>query len=364
MVFAVLGVTELRWHWSGYYGGGTAWANVPLVLLTTLPLAWRRRYPSTVAGLLVATFLVPQAVAHVAMSFWGDFVPYAVALYSVSAYARRPRDVVGLVAGTVAYALVYVGRPEFRRANEIAFDLLVLGVASAAGQVARRRGQLEVRNELLLSTSEAEARAAVERERTRIARELHDVIAHNVSVMLVQAAAAQRLLRRDPETADAMLDAVQNAGREAVGEMQSLLGVLRRDEAAARGLQPGLARLDELIAQVRDAGLTVDVRREGEQRTLPVPVDMSAYRIVQEGLTNALKHSGAARAEVVFRYLQDGVEVEVLDEGGPAVAAVGRDGGNGLIGMRQRVLLYGGEFEAASRDCGGFRIRARFPIPA
>lgn len=363
LAFCVLGLTELRWQWSGFYGGGPAWANVPLVLLATLPLAWRRRFPIAVIVVLIASFLIPQAIAHVAMSFWGNFVPYAVALYSVSAYARRPWDLVGVGGGTLAYALVYLGRPEFRRANEVAFDLLVLGVAAAAGQVARRRGQLEVRNALLVRTSEAEALAAVGRERTRIARELHDVIAHNVSVMLVQTAAAQRLLHRDPDTASAMLDAVQDAGREAVSEMQTLLGVLRRDDTAARGPQPCLARLDELVAQVRDAGLAVDVRREGRQRSLPVPVDMSAYRIVQEGLTNALKHSGAARAEVVFRFLEDRIEVEVLDEGGTAVSSA-RGGGNGIIGMRERVLLYGGEFEAGNRDRGGFRICARFPIPA
>lgn len=183
------------------------------------------------------------------MSFWGDFIPYALALYSVSAHERRPRDLLALGGGIAAYALVYIGRPEFRRANEVAFDLLVLGVAWGAGQVVRRRGQLEVRNALLVRAGTEEAQAAVERERKRIARELHDVVAHNVSVMLVQAAAAKRLLARDPDSGMSLLEVVERAGREAVDEMQMLLGILRDSgEAASLAPRPGMDRLDELIA--------------------------------------------------------------------------------------------------------------------
>ena len=364
VVLAALALSELRWQWSGYYGGGSAWANVPLALLATLPLAARRIYPVAVLAVVGAAFLVPQAVAHAAMSFWGDFVPYAIALYTVSAYTRARRAAVAVAGGVAAFGLLYVGRPEFRRANEVAFDLLVLGVAAAGGQIARHRGQLEVRNALLVRRSEEDARIAVERERARIARELHDVIAHNISVMLVQSAAAQRLLCRDPAAVSAMLEAVQAAGRDAVGEMQTLLGVLRSDDEPARGPQPGLARLEELLAQVQGAGLTVEVRRVGNERPLPTHVDVSAYRVVQEALTNTLKHAGPTRAEVVVRYLEDGLELEVCDDGrrnAPAPSPNG--GGHGLIGMRERVLLYGGEFEAGPRGGAGFRIRAWFPLP-
>jgi signal transduction histidine kinase len=364
VVLAALALSELRWHWSGYYGGGSAWANVPLALLATLPLAARRRYPVAALATVGAAFLIPQAIGHAAMSFWGDFVPYAIALYTVSASTPARRAAVALVGGIAAFGLIYVGRPEFRRANEVAFDLLVLGVAVAGGQIARHRGQLEARNALLVRGSEEEARVAVERERARIARELHDVIAHNVSVMLVQSAAAQRVLRRDPNAAATMLDAVQAAGREAVGEMQTLLGILRHDDEPWLGPQPGMARLEELLDHVRDAGLTVDVRREGEERALPAPVDMSAYRIVQEALTNTLKHAGPTRAEIVVRYLEDGVELEVCDDGNRAAYGASSNGGHGLLGMRERVLLYGGEFEAGPRAGTGFRIRARFPLPA
>jgi signal transduction histidine kinase len=202
----------------------------------------------------------------------------------------------------------------------------------------------------------------VERERRRIARELHDVIAHNVSVMLVQAAAAQRALKRDPQAAVALLDVVQDAGREAVDEMQVLLGVLREeDDGASLAPRPGLPRLAELVAQVRDAGLDVTLRVEGEERSLPAPVDMSAYRIVQEALTNALKHAGPARAEVLVRYGERAIELEVLDDG---AGGGGPGGGHGLIGIRERVLLYGGEFEAGARVDGGFRVHALLPAEA
>ncbi len=359
-VLAGLGLSELRWHWSGYYGGGPPWVNVPLVLLTTLPLAWRRRAPLAVLGILVLTFLLPQALAHPAMSFWGDFVPYALALYSVSAHERRPRDLLALGGGVAAYALVYVGRPEFRRANEVAFDLLVLGVAWGAGQLVRRRGQLEARNVLLARAGAEEARAAVERERKRIARELHDVVTHNVSVMLVQAAAAKRLLAREPDSALSLLDVVERAGREAVEEMQVLLGILRDSgEAASLAPRPAMDRLDELVAQVRDAGLEVALRVEGDERPLPAPLDMSAYRIIQEALTNALKHAGPAHADVLVRYGDQLVELEVRDSG---AGGKGTNGGHGLLGIRERVLLYGGEFEAGPRPEGGFRVHALLPI--
>jgi signal transduction histidine kinase len=360
-VLAGLGLSELRWHWSGYYGGGPAWANVPLVLLTTLPLAWRRRAPLAVLGILVLTFLLPQALAHLAMSFWGDFIPYALALYSVSAHEPRPRDILALGGGIAAYALVYIGRPEFRRANEVAFDLLVLGVAWGAGQVVRRSGQLEVRNALLARASVAEAEAAVERERKRIARELHDVVAHNVSMMLVQTAAAKRLLTRDTDNALLLLDVVERAGREAVDEMQVLLGVLRvGDEAASLAPRPGMDRLDELIAQVREAGLNVTLRVEGEVRPLPAPLDMSAYRIVQEALTNAMKHAGTAHAEVRVRFSDQQIELDVRDNGRGSGHAT--HNGHGLLGIRERVLLYGGKFEAGPRPNGGFRVHAHLPI--
>lgn len=306
-------------------------------------------------------FLVPQALAHPAMSFWGDFIPYALALYSVSAHERRPRDLLALGGGIAAYALVYIGRPEFRRANEVAFDLLVLGVAWGAGQVVRRRGQLEVRNALLVRAGTEEAQAAVERERKRIARELHDVVAHNVSVMLVQAAAAKRLLARDPDSGMSLLEVVERAGREAVDEMQMLLGILRDSgEAASLAPRPGMDRLDELIAQVRDAGLNVAVRIEGKERPLPAPLDMSAYRIVQEALTNTLKHAGTAHADVFVRFGDQQVELEVRDNG--CGNSGSPDGGYGLLGIRERVLLYGGDFEAGPRPDGGFRVHARLPI--
>ena len=196
-------------------------------------------------------------------------------------------------------------------------------------------------------------------ERSRIARELHDVIAHSVSVMTVQAGAVRRLLKPDQEREREALLTVEETGRQALTEMRRLLGVLRQsDEKAALAPQPGLATLERLVAQVREAGLPVEMRVEGEEIALPAGIDLSAYRIVQEALTNALKHAGPARAWVVVRYGADEVEVEVANDG----VSNGGSGGYGLIGMRERVALYGGDLTAGPRDGGGFTISARLPV--
>jgi signal transduction histidine kinase len=208
---------------------------------------------------------------------------------------------------------------------------------------------------------EEKARTAVAEERGRIARELHDVVAHSVSVMVVQAQAGQRLLA-DPDLAGGAFRAIEASGREALVELRRLLGILRTGaEQPAIGPQPGLGSLGVLLEQVREAGLPVELRVEGEQVQLPPGVDLAAYRIVQEALTNTLKHAGSARAEIIVRYGPSAVELEVLDDGRGAPAAT-NGSGHGLIGMRERVALYGGRLEAEPRKAGGFAVRARLPL--
>jgi signal transduction histidine kinase len=201
----------------------------------------------------------------------------------------------------------------------------------------------------------------VAEERGRIARELHDVVAHSVSVMVVQAQAGPRLLG-EPEQARGAFRSIEASGREALVELRRLLGILRTgDEHLAIGPQPGLGSLQSLVEQMREAGLPVELRVEGEPLQLPPGVDLSAYRIVQEALTNTLKHAGQAEAEVVVRYGASELELEVVDNGSGGAASVNGPG-HGLIGMRERVALYGGELVTGTRNSGGYAVRARLPL--
>ncbi len=203
------------------------------------------------------------------------------------------------------------------------------------------------------------SRAAVAAERARIARELHDVVAHSLSVMVVQAQAADRVLEGEQPSAREALRSVHATGRQALVEMRRLVGLLREDAELELAPQPGLGRLDELVAQMRDAGLPVELKIEGDQRALTSGVDLSAYRIVQEALTNVLKHAGGARACVAVRFGADEVELEVDDDGGGPHN--GTDGGHGLVGMSERVALYGGTLDYGAHEGHGFRVRARLP---
>jgi signal transduction histidine kinase len=206
-----------------------------------------------------------------------------------------------------------------------------------------------------------QARLAVADERTRIARELHDVVGHSVSVMTVQASAARRLLRPHQEKEREALLVVEQTGREALAEMRRMVGVLRRpEEAPALAPQPSLVHLDRLIEHTREAGLPVELRIEGVPGPLAASVDLTAYRLVQEGLTNAMRHARAHHAEVVVRYGDGHVELTVTDDGDGQ--GDGEGGGHGLVGMRERMSVYGGELQAGPLPEGGYRLRARLPV--
>ncbi len=215
--------------------------------------------------------------------------------------------------------------------------------------------------QLALERREHFEAAAIERQ--RLARELHDVIAHSVSVMTVQATAARRVIAGDPARAAKAIEAIERTGREAMGEMRRMVSVLRPEPDAGemRAPQPTLDELSTLVDQMEAAGLHIAVRIEGERRRVPVAVGLSAYRIVQEALTNTLKHAGPVSAEVVLRYGPGALEVECTDAGGRSTG-VSSTGGHGLIGMRERASLLGGEVSAAPRRDGGFTVRARLPL--
>jgi signal transduction histidine kinase len=254
--------------------------------------------------------------------------------------------------------------------DTIIAEALIIGAAWSLGDGLRlRRGevvQLEDRASRLEREREEWARQAVAQERRVIARELHDVVAHNVSVIVAQSAAAQRVAHDHPAEAVATLGAIEHTGRAALAEMRRLMGLLRTetDRWGARSPQPGLDNIEALIGQVRDAGLPVTLRIEGRPRSLPAGLDLSAFRIVQEALTNALKHAGPAQAEVVLSYEGHRLMVTVDDDG------FGRNGNGGGIarpryghlGMRERVALFGGTLTVGARAGGGYRVAASMPL--
>jgi signal transduction histidine kinase len=222
---------------------------------------------------------------------------------------------------------------------------------------------LAARAELLEREHEMREREALAEERARIARELHDLVAHNVSVMVVQAGVERHALPEDQTSTRETLTAIEQAGRQALVEARRLLGVLRQNgQAEELEPQPTVDQVGFLVEQIERAGLPVTLTVEGERTPLPAGVDLCAYRIVQEGLTNALKHAGPARAEVLLRYAGSGLDIEVRDDGSGNGQRNGDGSGQGLIGMRERVALYGGELETGPRPGGGFEVRAHLPL--
>ena len=323
------------------------------VLGTCLPLVIRRRLPILCNLLQVGCSIMVQRTP-VSVSLLALFV----GLYSVGVYSRwRVPFLAWLVFGS---ALLAVAFPDSRTNVPSWASLLVGGMAvwlagNAMHQLSERAHQLERERELNVRIARAD-------ERQSIARELHDVVAHSVSVMVVQAGAARTMLNRQPEQSADALRAVESSGREALSELRHLLGLLTDTEAGpALAPQPGLSQLDELVDRVRGAGLEVDLRREGTPRVLPPGLDLTAYRIVQEALTNALKYASGAHTEVRLEFEEHELRLQIVDTGGTRLN--GADGaGRGLVGMRERVMMYGGEVEAGQRPEGGFRVRAWLPL--
>lgn len=251
----------------------------------------------------------------------------------------------------------------------VALPTVVAAVLAYAYVRARRAhtGALEERGWLLERERETAAQSAVDAERARIAHDLHDIVSHNVSVMVIQTGAARQVLATAPEDAEAAMLAVEAAGRDTMAELRHLLGVLApKGDGAALSPQPSLTRLSELIDRMAFAGLAVDVRISGDPRPLPTGVDVTAYRVIQEALTNALRHGDGVKAEVTVRYAEHALRVEVLNTG-PSVLTGGRppapeEDGRGLLGLKQRVAVYGGQFDARRRLGGGFRVRAKLPL--
>ena len=363
----VLGVIGQVSIWVGSTSEGPRALTVPVALVATAALAWRRRAPVAVAAVVMTLWSAQSIAADVPSAMWELIVLLLVA-YAPGAYAARTRDAVAggliVVAGLVVVTV-------FDTAPDVsAFTPIVLGGAPwLAGRLVRRWSsqarELDVINAELERRRADDVRAATQQERARIARELHDVVAHCISVMVVQAGAAETLLETDPRQAGEALASIRQSGKGALAEMRRLLGVLREDAGEADlGPQPGIADLGALVERMRSGGLDVDFRVEGDRVALQPGPELAAYRVVQEALTNALKHGGPTRAQVTVRFAAHGLELDVVDHGGAVAARPVNGDGHGLIGMRERMALYGGRVEAGPREPRGGAVHATLPYEA
>jgi signal transduction histidine kinase len=316
-----------------------------LLALQVAPLLLRRHFP----GPVVAVVSIATAAGLGGRLTTAGVLGLLLAVYSVGAYAGRRSQLAGaaLLAGLVAYGLASWFAIELVRIPTILTVSLAMAVAGLIGDHMRARrasmAELEARAERLERDRELELELAADRERTRIARELHDVVAHHVSVIAIQAGAARAVRAKDPARAAGTLDTIEDAARQALTELNRLLGLLRKDGAAPRQPEPGLDQLDD-----------------GTPRPLPSGVELSAYRIVQEGITNAFKHAPGARVEIRLTYAADELGIQVTNDGEHRPAAA--RSGHGLTGMRERVAVFGGQLQAGPMPEGGFRIQARLPL--
>jgi signal transduction histidine kinase len=326
---------------------------IALTACGTASLAWRRRSPVIVAAAVVASDAVLSLLGYETLTS----VSVAIAAYSVAAYTDR-RTLLRALPPLAVIGFLPLVVNEWKPVDALLAVIGDAGIPILLGRMVFNRRVRVVRDR------ELAARQAVTEERARVARELHDVVAHHMSVMVVQAGAARAVAGKDPHAADEALRHIEESGRAGLAEMRHLLDILKSDrDDEDLGPQPGLGRLDELLASMRATGLSVERVVEGTPRGLPPGVDLSAYRIVQEALTNTLKHASGAHARVLLRFESDVLEVEVVDDGRGALAPSAGDGGRGLVGMRERVQLFGGTFESGPRPGGGFAVRARLPVP-
>ncbi len=348
-----------------------------LTLLAIIPLAVRRLFP-VAALLLVTTAQVAIVLLNLPIMNFTAIAAF-ITIFTAAAYGG-PRRNLACIACIVAmnacltYKLMFSGNVTFFSSATLfsviglIWNLVIYLATWRFGNTLRlsreQTKRLRESAELLVREREENAHRAVFDERVRIARELHDVLAHHVSVMGIQAGAARQVLRQYPEKALNSLSLIETSSRQAVAELYRLLGLLRDErQAETFTARPGLGQLDKLVADMAASGLRVEVRIEGQKREIPQTVDLSAYRIVEEALTNTLKHAGPAKATVVLDYQKDALILDVADTGkGSSSKEDGQPGGKGLIGMRERAKLLKGEFRAGNAPNGGFRVSAKLPL--
>jgi signal transduction histidine kinase len=355
-VAAVLGSTERE---------GPLAANLILALPIPLALLVRRNHPLVSVAVAVACASLLTLLLTPSFRFGPATISLIIAIFSVALHADRREALVGgaLGVGSILGTSIAV------TPDDILFPVLVFGAAPwALGRVLR--GQTQMARELaekeamLRHVHELERQRAIAEERARVARELHDVLAHNLSVMVIQASGARRLLAANPDAAVEAARLIETTGREALVELRHVFGPIHHGEGESLEGTPGIAQLEGLIRRARAAGLPVELEVHGDPIELPAGAEMAAYRLVQEALTNTLKHAGAATTTVRLAFRPDGVTVAIEDAGDATSApeTVTDSGGHGLLGMRERFGLYGGEVEAGPRPGGGFAVRGRLPL--
>jgi signal transduction histidine kinase len=334
--------------------------SAAMAVAVAVAISQRARAPLALAAVTLASILARPLIPP-----GGDGVAYGIAAL-VAAYTcaaqLEGRALLGGAAMTLAIAvdLMITDGQDFAG---VVFYSLLFGAPWVGGRLIRVSRQREA---LLEEQRDEQARAAVADERARIARELHDVVAHAISVVVLQARGGRKVLGDDPAAAHEAFDVIESTSTQALGEMRRLLGLLRAEDDLELAPLPTLARLDRLVDELRASGLPVELTVTGSRSDLPPGVDVSAYRIVQEALTNALKHAGPARAHVRVEFGDDAVVVEVVDDGSgaPAPGVAANGGGHGLVGMRERVAIVGGAVDAGPRPQGGYAVRARLPYAA
>ncbi|WP_433188941.1 sensor histidine kinase [Actinoallomurus sp. CA-150999] len=342
--------------------------SLVLGTMALLALTVRRRAPVVVLAFATGVCLALTAAGY---DISAPAVALLIATYTVAAHRGLATSLPAGAATLMALIgmLISLGADFWPTVTN---SILFIGVWWLGRSLRLRRAyldELEARARRLERAREADSRAARTEERSRIARELHDVVAHHVSVMTVQAGAARRILERDPDAVRDALTTIEQMGRTALGEMRRVVGVLRTEAEPVRGElspQPGVSDVGELVDHLRETGMQVQLWIEGESRSLSPGVDLAAFRLIQEALTNTLKHAGPqARAWVRIHFTDRHLTVEVEDDGRGLAAGLGQSNGSrghGLVGMRERVALYGGDLRIGPRSGGGFEVRARFPL--
>jgi signal transduction histidine kinase len=331
-------------------------ARTPLLVAMTVAIGWVRTAPLAVLAVVVAGVValtdylyVPQGIALL------------IAAYSAVLYSDRRVVVAALLVTAAAWLFAFSGQA---RIPARVAPLLLVAPAWLAGSAMRRRGHSAEASAARADRLEREQEVSLRAERARIARELHDLVTHSVSVMVLQTGAARQIMSKDEPRSRKLLESVEASGRSALEELRRLLGLLSDGEGAAPlSPQPGVAEIPTLVEHVRQAGVDVEVCVEGQAQEVPGGVSVTAYRIVQEALTNVLKHAGGAPARVIIRWADSALELEVLDDGPPQSAVDGNaKSGRGIAGMRQRAAMYGGTLDARPGPERGYIVRGHIPL--
>jgi signal transduction histidine kinase len=339
----------------------------PLIVLFTAPVAFRRRAPVLSLAVSVAVLIVGAALGATVDESFIAFLTLVLLIWTVASQIDDVRVVIAVDAACIAAVVAIIALEQGLTLTDVVWSSVMIVVLPTVGarllhSSARLSGLLAERARGLEAERDERARLATAQERERIAAELHDVVAHGVSAMVIQAAAARRLVTMggDPQAGREAIAEVEASGRAALDELRRLLGVLRRgDEALALAPQPSLARVDRLVARMRDEGLPVELEVDGESAGLPAGLDVTAYRIVEEALAEVLRLDGAVPTRVSVRYRPRELELEVVDDGGPRRAVPEPEEG---LGLRERVALFGGSLHAGRRRGGGWSMQARLPI--